>query len=193
MSFSNFLSKREITSLDEAISIAKSLGIVKPSTFLYLANDSRTSSDVIRTEVNSQQEHLYFMGTDTLNAERASLMARTNDDFTSSRIVEINTALKILDNNRQIEILNARENDDLFLEELAENRKEIARLNNIEVDMDKLKLVRIDQSAVEPTRAIKPNKKMIVAVGIILGGMLGVFIALIRIVIRKRKELRAQL
>lgn len=54
--------------------------------------------------------------------------------------------------------------------------------------MDKLNLVRIDQVAVEPANPIKPNKKLIVAIGIMLGGMLGVFVALIRSMIRKRKN-----
>ena len=184
--------QNRIMQLDEAISIAKSLGIKKPSTPSSMANETRSSSNVIRTEVNSQQNPLYFMGTDALNAERTALMARENDDFTSDRIVGINTELKLLEHNRQIEVLKARENEDLFLTELAENRKEIYRLKSLTVNMDNLRLVRIDQSAIEPMSPIKPNKKMIVAVGIVLGGMLGVFAALIRIVIRKRKELRAQ-
>lgn len=180
--------QNRIMQLDEAIAIAKSLGIKKPATPSSLANETRTSGSVIRTEVNNQQNPLYFMGTDALSAERAALMARENDDFTSGRIVEINTALKLLEHNRQIEVLQARENEDLFLAELAENRKEISRLKSLEVDMDKLNLVRIDQVAVEPTSPIKPKKSLIVALGVVLGGMLGVFAALIRSMIRKRKN-----
>lgn len=180
--------QNRIMQLDEAITIAKSLGIKKPATPSSLANETRTSGSVIRTEVNSQQNPLYFMGTEALNAERAALMARANDDFTSNRIVEINTELKLLEHNRQIEVLKTRENEDLFLAELAENRKEISRLKSLEVNMDNLHLVRVDQSAIEPMSPIKPNKKMIVAVGIVLGGLLGVFVALIRSVIRKRKN-----
>lgn len=179
--------QNRIMQLDEAISIAKSLGIKKPATPSSLANETRTSGNVIRTEVNGHQNPLYFMGSDTLNGERAALMSRENDDFTSSRIVEINTALKLLEHNRQIEVLQARENEDLFLIELAGHRQEISRLKSIKVDMDKLNLVRIDQSAIEPTSPIKPNKKLIVMVGMVLGGMLGVFAALIRSMLRKRK------
>lgn len=179
--------QNRIMQLDEAISIAKSLGIKKPATPSSLANVTRTSGSVIRTEVNSQKNPLYFMGTETLNAEREALMSRENDDFTSGRIVEITTALKRLEHNRKIEILQARENEDLFLTELAEHRKEISRLKNIEVNMDSLRLVRIDQSAIEPISPIKPKKSLIVALGVVLGGMLGVFAALIRSMIRKRK------
>ena len=184
--------QNRIMQLDEAISIAKSLGIKKPATPSSLANETRTSGSVIRTEVNSQQNPLYFMGTDALNAERDALLARESDDFTSGRIVEINTALKLLEHNRQIEVLQARENEDLFLTELAENRKEISRLKGLEVNMDSLNLVRIDQSAIEPISPIKPKKSLIVAVGFVLGGMLGVFAALIRSMIRKRKNASAQ-
>lgn len=179
--------QNRIMQLDEAISIAKSLGIKKPATPSSLANVTRTSGSVIRTEVNSQKNPLYFMGTETLNAEREALMSRENDDFTSGRIVEITTALKRLEHNRKIEILQARENEDLFLTELAEHRKEISRLKNIKVNMDSLRLVRIDQSAIEPISPIKPKKSLIVALGVVLGGMLGVFAALIRSMIRKRK------
>lgn len=85
--------QNRIMQLDEAIAIAKSLGIKKPATLSSLANETRASGSVIRTEVNNQQNPLYFMGTDALSAERAALMAR--------------------------------ENEDLFLAELAENRKEL--------------------------------------------------------------------
>lgn len=184
--------QNRIMQLDEAITIATALGIKKPATPSSLANEMRTSGSVIRTEVNSQQNPLYFMGTDALSAERDALMTRENDDFTSGRIVEINTALKLLEHNRQIEVLQARENEDLFLAELAENRKEISRLKNLKVNMDNLKLVRIDQTAIEPVSPIKPKKSLIVALGIVLGGMLGVFAALIRSMIRKRKNASAQ-
>ena len=185
--------QNRIMQLDEAIAIAKSLGITKPATRSSLAEGQRQASgNVVRTEVNSEATPLYFMGTDALNAERDSLMARESDDFTSGRIVEINTALKILEHNRQIEVLKTRENEDLFLAELADNRKEISRLKNLKVNMDNLKLVRIDQTAIEPVSPIKPNKKLIVAIGIVLGGMLGVFAALIRSMIRKRKNASAQ-
>ena len=184
------LRENRIQELDEAISIAKTLGITKPATPSSMANETSTAStgSVIRTEVNSQQIPLYFMGTETLTAERKALQARKSDTFTSDRIVEINKALKLLENNRKIEQLQVRENNDLFLKELAENRIEIAHLQDLNVDMEKLHLVRIDQAAIEPSSPIKPNKKLILAVGILLGGMLGLFLALIRSAILKRKQ-----
>lgn len=170
-----------INQLNEAIRIATSLGITKPTTPSSLGAAQITSQgSVIRTEVNNQQIPLYFMGSDALEAERKALLARRSDDFTEPRIAEIARELKLLEHNRQIEVLNSRENEDLFLKDLAGWREEAARLRAMQLDAGSLNLVSIDQRAVEPSRPIKPRKAMIVALALVLGGMLGVFIALIR-------------
>ena len=175
------LRDNRINQLNEAIRIASSLGIVKPTTPSSLgAAQINSQGSVIRTEVNNQQIPLYFMGSDALEAEREALQARRSDDFTEPRIAEIARELKLLEHNRQIETLNSRENEDLFLKNLADWREEAARLRAMQLDAGSLKLVSIDQHAVEPSRPIKPKKAMIVALALVLGGMLGVFIALIR-------------
>lgn len=180
--------ENRIMQLDEAITIASSLGIKKPTTPSSMGEGTRVSGSVIKTEVNNQNIPLYFMGTEALEAEKQSLLSRDNDDFTSGRIVEIAQELKLLEHNRQVEILKSRENEDLFLAELAEQYKEISRLKGLKVNMDNLKMVSVDQFAVQPASPIKPKKTMIVAVGIVLGGMLGLFAALLRSAIRKRMQ-----
>ncbi|MCG6542256.1 Wzz/FepE/Etk N-terminal domain-containing protein [Pseudomonas sp. KSR10] len=170
-----------INQLNEAIRIAKSLSITKPTTPSSLGAAEITSQgSVIRTEVNNQQIPLYFMGSDALEAERKALLARRSDDFTEPRIAQIARELKLLEHNRQIETLNSRENEDLYLKGLAGWREEAARLRALHIDTDTLKLVSLDQSAVAPTRPIKPKKALIVALALVLGGMLGLFIALVR-------------
>lgn len=180
--------ENRIKQLDEAMAIAASLGIKKPATPSSLSEGARVSGSVIKTEVNNQTIPLYFMGTDALDAEKQTLLQRTNDDFTSGRIVEIQQELKLLEHNRNIEILQSRENEDLFLTELVDKQKAIADLKNLKVDMDKLALVSLDKVATQPRQAIKPKKTLIVAVGIVLGGMLGLFAALVRSAIRKRSQ-----
>lgn len=66
-------------------------------------------------------------------------------------------------------------------------KKELALLKNTNVDFDSLEIVRIDQIAHTPYRTTKPNKKLIVAVALLLGGMLGVAIALIQAAIAHRR------
>lgn len=175
-----------IAQLDEAIRIAKALGIVKPTTPSALGEVGREAQgNVIRTEVNNQQIPLYFMGGEALEAERAALRQRRSDDFTEPRIAQIAKELQLLANNRQIEVLNRRENSDLFLTDLSIWREEGARLRSLEIDAPNLKLVSVDQVAVEPLRPIKPKKALILALGLVLGGMLGLFIALVRHMMRR--------
>jgi LPS O-antigen subunit length determinant protein (WzzB/FepE family) len=86
-------------------------------------------------------------------------------------------------------VLNKRENEDLFLKDLAAWREEAARLRSLQVDASNLKLISIDQLAVEPLRPIKPKKTLILALGLVLGGMLGLFIALIRNMVRRKPDM----
>lgn len=175
------LRENRINQLNEAIRIASSLGITKPTTPSSLgAAEINSQGSVIRTEVNNQLIPLYFMGSDALDAEREALLARRSDDFTEPRIAQIGRELKLLEHNRQIETLYSRKNEDLFLKDLAAWRAEAARLRALHFDTESLKLVSIDQAAVEPSRPIKPKKAAIVVLALVLGGMLGLFIALMR-------------
>lgn len=182
--------ENKITKLDEAIGIAQSLGIKKPTTPSSFNENAKQSfsGNVIKTEVNNQEIPLYFLGTDALKAEKDILLARENDDFVSGRIVEIKKELKLLENNRQIQILKQRENDDLFLAELSKLLEKIHRLENLNIDFNKLNLVKIDQLALDSNNKIKPKKSLIVAVGFVLGGLLGIFAALITSAVRKRRQ-----
>lgn len=179
-----------IAQLDEAIRIADSLDIRRPTTPAAMGDTERSvaagASSIIRTEVNSQDIPLYFMGTEALEAERKALLQRRSDDFTEPRIAEIAKELQLLENNREIEVLQSRQQEDLFLSELAKLREEEARLKGLTLDLNALRLVRIDQPAVEPERPVKPQKLLILVLGGVLGGMLGIFIALVRGLLRRQ-------
>jgi LPS O-antigen subunit length determinant protein (WzzB/FepE family) len=134
----------------------------------------------MRTEINNQQVPLYFMGVEALEAERAALMRRKSDDFAESRIAQIAKELQLLQTNRQIEVLKLRQNEEIFLNGVEPIRAEAARLSNLNLDMSQLKLVTIDQQALEPLKPIKPKKALIIVLGIMLGLVLGVMIAVVR-------------
>ena len=55
------------------------------------------------------------------------------------------------------------------------------------MDNNQVAVATIDELAEVPVKPIKPKKSLIVAIGALLGGMLGIFIALIKAAIRKRK------
>lgn len=181
-----------ITQLDESIGIATSLGIIKPATPSSLGDSERGgSSSMIRTEINNQAIPLYFMGVETLQAERAALVRRKSDDFTEARIAEIAKELQLLQSNRQIEVLNSRENEDIFLGGVEPLRNEEARLRNLNIDMSRLTLVTIDQRALEPLNPFYPKKFLVIGLGLILGCMLGVAMVLLRISLANRRQVEA--
>ena len=168
--------------LTEAIGIAKSLGIQKPTTPSALGDSARTGdSSVMRTEINNQQIPLYFMGVEALEAERTALQQRKTDDFTESRVAQIAKELQLLKSNREVEVLKQRQNEDVFLKGVEPLRAEVVRLGNLSnLDITALKLVSVDRKALAPTSPIKPRKALILLLGLVLGGMLGVLIALVR-------------
>ncbi|MDY7533490.1 Wzz/FepE/Etk N-terminal domain-containing protein [Pseudomonas sp. Bout1] len=177
-----------LAELGEAISIAKSMNIRTPTTPSSMADASRGGSNqVMRTEVNNQQIPMYFLGTEVLEAERTALQARTNDDFTNSRVAQIGKELQMLQVNREVEVLKKRGNEDIFLQDVEPLRAEVARLRSLNIDMSGLKLVTIDRLAQEPLAPIKPKKPMVIAMSLAAGLILGLLIAMVRYFILARR------
>lgn len=176
-----------IAQLNEAIMIAKDLGIEKPSTPSTLSDSAPVtgSGNVIRTEVNNQQIPLYFMGTEALEAERNALQKRRSDEFTEPRIAELQADLRLLEQNREVELLKQRADEDVYIENYAKWSQEAAELKGLNLNLSALQLVNIDRQAIYPRSAIKPKKVLVVALGAVLGTMLGLFIALISVLTRK--------
>lgn len=51
--------------------------------------------------------------------------------------------------------------------------------NSIVIDWEEVELIDLDQSAIKRLSPIKPKKKIIVVIGAFMGGLMGVFLALI--------------
>ena len=178
-----------IAQLNEAISIAASLGITTPTTPSAMADEAAgSSSRLMRTEITSQTLPLYFMGTKALQAERAALLKRTSDDFTDKRVSDIGRELNLLEVNRQVEMLGKRMNEDLFLKNIEPLRAEVARLGNLKTDMSNLVLVSIDRKAQTPMYPIKPKKVLIVGFALVLGLLLGLGLATARYFTTRRQK-----
>ena len=175
--------------LAEAIEIAKSIGIKSPTAPSAMGGEaSHSSNQVVRTVVTNQAMPLYFMGSEVLEAERAALQQRTNDDFTSRRVAEIGKELRMLDVNREVEVLSGRKNEDMFLQDVEPLRAEVSRLRGLNIDMSDLKLVAVDRQAQEPLSPIKPKKALVIALSTVAGLMLGVLMALLQHFFQIRRE-----
>lgn len=168
--------------LSEAIAIAKSIGLQKPGGPMLSG----------RVEGEDQGAPLYFLGVQVLEAERAALAARTSDDFTNDRIAEVGRKLRMLETNREVEVLKARNNEDVFLQNVAWLRDESTRLRGINTDMSTLKLVTVDRRAQAPLSPIKPRQTLIIVLSLVAGLILGMLVALIRHLLKGRETARTE-
>lgn len=87
----------------------------------------------------------------------------------------------------ELSALKSRENDDPFIGELRSLQQKLSELHELKLDINKFGVVTVDQFALPAAKPIKPKKALILAVGGVLGLMLGVFVALIRRAVKNRK------
>lgn len=78
----------------------------------------------------------------------------------------------------ELAVLEKRENDDPFINELRDLENQLDFLKKIDVNPDDVSVVTLDSSAEIPETPVKPKKVIILVLGMIMGGMLGVFAAL---------------
>ncbi|WP_172149195.1 LPS O-antigen chain length determinant protein WzzB [Pseudomonas tumuqii] len=86
----------------------------------------------------------------------------------------------------EMQVLLARTSDDPFIPELRNLEARYQLFAGVSVDPGNVAVFRQDGDIEVPDQPIKPKKTLIVALGVVLGGMLGVFVALIRLMLRKR-------
>jgi chain length determinant protein (polysaccharide antigen chain regulator) len=77
--------------------------------------------------------------------------------------------------------------EDHFIKGLPEILLEIDSLKTLEVDFSKIQLARIDEVATIPVKPIKPRKLLVVALALVAGLFIGLFMALIVAAYGKRK------
>ena len=88
----------------------------------------------------------------------------------------------------ELDILQNRKNDDPFIAGLRELENQLAFLAKVSASPDGVAVFTLDSAAQVPETPIKPKKTLTLALGLVLGGMLGIFIALIRSMLAKRRE-----
>jgi len=159
----SYLRKRddELAILNEALSIAKELGINKYSFNPSASYDSRTSA----VNAASHNSPIFMKGTRVLKAEIKNLKQRKLND---------------------IHIFGLRE----LQEKVARLEKtKIARADAIKNMKNNLRAVTVEQNGVQSTVLIKPNKRLYLILSLVVGVMLGVFCALIFEFIKNSKNI----
>lgn len=88
----------------------------------------------------------------------------------------------------EIDVLEARKSNDPFIPSLRTLESRLGRLSQINVDAKDVHVFRSYQNAITPELPIKPKKTLIVTLGSVLGGLLGIFVALIRNALQRRSN-----
>ncbi|MCF6346186.1 MAG: Wzz/FepE/Etk N-terminal domain-containing protein [Thiomicrorhabdus sp.] len=178
----------KIQRLESDYILAKKLQIKTPTFPVDFKKESslRNSIDLVNSTPSN-----YWNGTVVLEAELNSLKKRTNNAPYISELSNLNQQLEALEVNTKIEQLKTRTNFISFSNELRalsyKKGQLIKALKTIETA--EFPVYKIALTPVEPTNAVKPKKVLILAVSIVLGLILGVFIALIRRSVKNRKAL----
>ncbi len=87
----------------------------------------------------------------------------------------------------EIQAINQRRESETFIPGLMQLQQQLGLLSSMSVNEDKIVPATVDLPAEVPEKPIKPKKALILALSVVLGGMLGVMIALVRSAIRNRK------
>lgn len=124
--------------------------------------------------------------------EAYQIAKKTGIETASVNLFETNAQPDYLKGTRllsaEIDALKSRDDDAAFIDAVQELKAQKAYLTSVKIDKSMINPVRVDQYAYPPESPEKPNKKLILAVAIVLGGMLGIFIALIRSAVQKRRQ-----
>jgi len=182
-----------ISALEEALALAESIPIVEPR-ILGKLGDANNGGLAIRVGFEEDFDSLYLRGTKILSAQIKALKARSSNDFTSPDIRDLQAELAQLEHNRDVEILQDRENAEAFVPNIREMRTESIHIHNLLAqDYSGLSLIKLDEFAAAPKDPIKPRKTLIVAASFLAGSTLGILAALIsQTIFRRRGQLESR-
>ncbi|MBE0493898.1 MAG: LPS O-antigen chain length determinant protein WzzB [Thiomicrospira sp.] len=144
-------------------------------------------SALIEQEKDERQNKIQRLNESLEIAQKAGIHDSITNKSTGQFDADYLRGTKIL--AAEIQALKNRESDEAFALGVSKLSEKLKLINSVNLNADNIIPVQIDKTATVPNSPIKPNKKLIVAVALVLGGMLGVFIALIRGAVRKRKDL----
>ncbi|WP_260955236.1 LPS O-antigen chain length determinant protein WzzB [Pseudomonas citri] len=88
----------------------------------------------------------------------------------------------------EINALESRASDDAFISDLRTLQMRYNFYRKLNIDPERILVYRQDGSVEVPESPIKPRRMLILLLGVIMGGLLGGFMALIRVVISRTKE-----
>lgn len=177
--------QNRIIQLTEALATADRLNINEPVTWDDLRPNQRTSQITNELGETTKSSPLYFQGTRILSAEIERLQNRKDDRPFIGEYNQLAQQIEDLKNDPEIEALRNREDDTIYIETFDDLKRNIALTQSQPTVFSGAQFSQITLEPTVPAEPIKPNRKLIVVAATVLAGFAGLFIALIRIAIRK--------
>ncbi len=94
--------------------------------------------------------------------------------------------------NAEMEFLENRKSDDPFISGLRDLQEQLALLRSIKIEEEGQHAVTIDQAAYPPKNRIKPNRRLIVSLGTVVGLFLGIFLVFFVSFVQKQRETHSE-
>ncbi|WLH94296.1 Wzz/FepE/Etk N-terminal domain-containing protein [Pseudomonas hefeiensis] len=88
----------------------------------------------------------------------------------------------------EIEALESRSSDDAFIKDLRSLQMRYSFYRKLNIDAESISVYRQDGSVEVPESPIKPRKALILLLGVVVGGVLGSLIALVRFAVVRNRE-----
>ena len=90
--------------------------------------------------------------------------------------------------NAEITTLKNRKSDDPFIVGLRDLQEKLTLLTSIKIETEGMHSVTVDQAAYPPKNSIKPNRRLIVSLGTVVGLFLGIFLVFFVSFVQNQKE-----
>jgi len=181
--------KTRIAEANEALKLAKALGVVNMSTMDIMAKKGMKSRDTGTNiaVVDKQSIPLYLYGSKYLNTLIGTLEKRKNDAIFLNNINTLKEKIQLIESDTQLAALKNRQSDDPWIAGLSEELAKISSLKKLKPDFNHVLAYTLDSSAIVTGNSVKPKRKLIVALGFVLSLFIGIFVAL---VVGAKKEAR---
>jgi chain length determinant protein (polysaccharide antigen chain regulator) len=164
-----------IALLEEAAYIANRSQVQNP--FVFGATDTSLNETLAKMQISMNNLPLFMYGEKALMAEIKSLQERDADEPFIATLRDLEEQLKLLERNETMEALKERKDLVPFLPEVRDIEKQLALLAGINFDQKMIRATIVDQAAYPPGAPMPTKSGMIVALGLVLGLLAGIFTA----------------
>lgn len=173
--------------LSNALKIADALGI---KTYYAQSPNKLGNKDLI-IDVNTNPKELYLRGSDYLKTLIAISKTQKHSIGYESKLSTLEEKLYLAMNNKKIIALEERTDDKPYIKNIEKKQSALKRLQALSFDLSDIKSYSIIGTPIVEVSPIKPNKKLIVLMGFILGFMIATLLIILSNAYLSRTQLDA--